>query len=221
MPLIGKIQTIFVTGDMGFVGKHFKRRLLESTWNNHIICADVVQGEDIRDCWLPDADRVYHLAAITDAQSADADSIYSVNVVGSLRLFERYKEKLVFASSSMANYPRSSPYADSKAVAEIAALKYGCAVVRFCNLFGPGGHSAVDKFRDGSEIVIRGTGEQVRTYTHVGHAVRAMVQARPGELKILEGQDWTVNQVAAMYPGKSVRREPMGPLDLMDGRQVV
>jgi nucleoside-diphosphate-sugar epimerase len=69
------------------------------------------------------------------------------------------------------NYPLT-PYAISKRAAEDYALFYGAAVVRFCNLYGAGGHGAIDRFRDGDRIEIRGSGEQLRTYAPVEDAVR-------------------------------------------------
>lgn len=216
-------KTILVTGDRGFVGKHLVRRLLndDARPSPVIVGIDLKDGEDIRDCHLPDADKVYHLAAFTDARSSDSKQIYESNVLGSIRVFEHYKSKVVFASSSMVNYPQSSPYAQSKAIAEVSAKMHGCAIVRFCNLFGPDGHSCVDKFREGNEIVIHGDGEQVRTYTHVGHAIRALVDAVPGRTTILDGHDWSVNQIAQMYGiAKKVRHVATPPWDLKDGRQV-
>lgn len=219
-------KTVLITGHRGFVGRHLLNAVTneacDSRTPTEVFGIDLRDGEDICNAYLPDADRVYHLAAVTDAQSNDDRLIYEVNVRASIRLFVRYGPKLVFASSSMVAYRETSPYAMSKFLAEDKALTYSCAVVRLCNLFGPGGHSAVDKFRDGPEIVVRGSGEQVRTYAHVGHAVRAMLQVEPGELKVLEGQDQTVNQLAAMYSwNKPVRHEPAHYLDLMDGRQVL
>lgn len=220
--LVEKKQKILITGDRGFVARHLIDELTHRDNFKSIVGLDIVDGDDVWKCYLPtDVDKVYHLAAITDSQSTDARKIYETNVLGAIRVFDQYGTKVVFASSSMVNYPQSSPYADSKFVAEASAIRHGCAVVRFCNLFGPGGHSVIDKFRDGDRIIIRGSGEQVRTYAHVRHAVRAMVEAKPGTLKILEGIDWTVNQVADMYRhGKPSLRAPASPLDLLDGRQV-
>jgi hypothetical protein len=45
-----------------------------------------------------------------------------------------------------------------------------------------------------------------------------LIWAKPG-LHILPGKDMTVNDVAAMFPGKPVDRVPAAASDIMDGRQ--
>lgn len=208
---------IVVTGDKGFVGTHLRNKLLA---DGHVVVGIDLKDElDVRNCDLPDADRVFHLAAQTDAQSEQAEDDALVNVIGSIRVFQRYRDKAVFASSSMVMYP-VAPYAISKGAAEDYARYYGAAVVRFCNLYGGGGHSVIDKFRDGSTITIFGTGEQLRTYEHVDVAVRALIDAKPGTTTVLPGDDYTVNEIAEMFPGKPVRRLPASHLDLMDARQM-
>ena len=204
---------ILVTGHRGFVGSHLTSRLKD--W----VGVDLVEGRDILSAELPEVDRVYHLAANTDAQSPETVRDAEVNILGTLRLLERYGSRVVFASSSMINYP-VTPYGISKLAGEHYARLYGAAVVRFCNLYGEGGHSAIDRFRDASEIQIRGTGEQVRTYAPVEHAVSALLEAKPGKTYVLSGTDFTVNDIAGMSD-KPVRRVPASPLDLLDARQVL
>jgi nucleoside-diphosphate-sugar epimerase len=125
-----------------------------------------------------------------------------------------YGEKLVFASSSMAAYPKSSPYAESKRAGEEIVLDFGGSVVRFCNLFGPGGHSVVDKFAEAPTLQIRGDGKQTRSYAHVDSAVSLMLLASPGHKHILRGFTATVNQIADGYPTKPRVYVPASPLDI-------
>lgn len=204
--------SVLVTGHRGFVGGHLCKRL------GDVVGIDLKDGEDILTADLPEVDRVYHLAANTDAQCADVAADARVNIMGTLRLLERYGDRVVFASSSMVAYP-VTPYGISKLAAERYCRMYGAAVVRFCNLFGAGGHSVIDRFREGRGV-IRGTGEQIRTYAPVEDAVSALLTARPGEVVVLPGRDMTVNDVAAMYPGDHPR-EPASALDMADGRQVM
>lgn len=203
---------VLVTGHRGFVGGHLCKRL------GDVVGIDLRDGDDILTADLPEVDRVYHLAANTDAQCADVAADARVNIMGTLRLLERYGDRVVFASSSMVAYP-VTPYGISKLAAEKYCRVYGGAVVRFCNLFGEGGHSVIDRFREGRGT-IRGDGSQLRTYAPVENAVEALLSVKAGELMILPGADMTVNDVAAMYPGDHPR-EPASALDMADGRQVM
>lgn len=199
---------IVVTGHRGFVGRHLCRAL-----GAGFIGLDVKTGTDILDCALPEASRVFHLAAQTDAQSNDAASDARTNILGTLRLLDRYGARVVFASTSAVNYP-VAPYAISKRAAESYARLYGGAVVRFCNLYGEGGHSVIDRFAAENSLVIRGNGEQRRTYAPVQSAVVALLAARPGEMIVLPGKTMSVNEVAAMFPGKPVTHAAASKLDL-------
>lgn len=203
---------VLVTGHWGFVGGHLCKRL------GNVVGIDLKDGNDILTADLPQVDRVYHLAANTDAQSPDVAADARVNIMGTLRLLEAYGDRLVFASSSMVSYP-TTPYGISKLAGEKYCRMYGAGVVRFCNLFGEGGHSVIDRFREGRGV-IRGSGSQVRTYAPVEAAVDALLSVKPGELVVLPGKDMTVNDVAAMYAGEHPR-EPAGALDMEDGRQVM
>lgn len=206
-----------VTGHLGFVGTHLCRCLADR--GHEVTGIDLKQGQDVRTCLLPQrVDRVFHLAAQTDAQSRDAKHDASVNVLGAVRFFSEYGDRLVYASSSMVRYP-VTPYAISKRAAEDYARFFGCAVVRLCNLFGEGGHSAVDKFREDDVLTVRGTGQQLRTYAPVSEAVDALVNAEAGSLYVLAGMDCRVIDLVKLYD-KPVRWVPASPMDVLDGRQV-
>lgn len=205
-----------VTGAEGFIGKHLVRALLERGWS--VTGLDLVTGQDVVSAPLPDVDRVFHLAAQTDARSMDAISDARTNVIGTVRVLERYRDKAVFASSSAVNYP-VTPYAISKRAGEDYARLFGSAIVRFCNITGPGGHGVFEAFAVVDVMVIRGDGSQVRTYAPVGDAVAALMDVHPGELRVLAGIDMTVNVVADGFD-KPRRYEPAMPGDIIDGRQI-
>jgi nucleoside-diphosphate-sugar epimerase len=185
-----------------------------------VLGLDIKSGCDIVHTHLPDADRVFHLAAQTNAQSTDVFGDARTNVLGAVRVFERYGDKVVFASSSMVNYPTTA-YAISKRAGERYAAMFGAAVVRFCNLFGEGGHSVVDVFERSDELTIRGSGLQLRTYAHVSEAVTALIDAKSGSLTVLPGQDRTVMQIAEMHPHKPRKFLPAAPGDLDYAPQVM
>lgn len=209
-------MTVLVTGHWGFIGSHLCGALEDQDIT--VIGIDLKDGKDILTADLPEVDRVYHLAAQTNAQTSDVLADANVNIMGTLRLLERYGSRVVFASSSAVNYPLT-PYAISKRAGEDYARMYGAAVVRFCNIHGPGGHGVFECFANDDVITIRGDGNQVRTYASVSNAVSALLNAKPGELHILKGRDMTVKEVAALYPGKPVSYVPASPADILDGRQ--
>lgn len=207
--------TIIVTGSDGFIGGHLCKFLFN---RSHIVIGlDIKSGRDILTCDLPDADRVFHLAAQTNARSTDVIGDAQTNIIASLRIFERYGKKVTFASSSAVLHP-ITPYAISKLACEHYASFYGAAAVRLCNIFGPGSRSVVDKFANESELTINGTGEQIRTYAHVDDAVRALYDTNVG-LRILSGAEVTVSDLADLYPLKPRRYAERSRLDITDGRQ--
>lgn len=205
-----------ITGDLGFIGRHLARRLVSITeWQG----LDIVRGpgEDIRTCELPDASRVYHLAAHTRADSPELMASAETNIMATLRLLYRYGKRVVLASSSMVNYPET-PYAISKRAAEDYARYVGASIVRFPNIFGSGGHSVIETFGAAEQAEVRGTGNQLRTYAHVSTAVEALLQVNPGETLVVGGLDMTVNEIAQIL-NKPVVHVPSHPLDLLDARQ--
>lgn len=190
---------VLVTGSEGFVGRHLCKQL--EAQGDEVIRIDIRLGSDILDCDLIDADRVYHLAAQTNALTEDARHDAVVNILGSIRIFSHYKNKSVYASSSMVNFPRI-PYAISKSTAEHYAIFYGAAVVRLCNLFGAGGHSVIDRFEKDEVLCIYGAGTQVRTYAPVERAVDALMKAKPGIPLVLRGTNYSVLDLANRHPNK-------------------
>ncbi len=207
---------VLVTGHLGFVGSHLCGDL--KALGHEILGIDLKEGNDLLSAPLPNADRVFHLAAQTNAQSNDAFADATINVTGTVRVLEKYKDKVVLASSSMVNYP-VSPYALSKRACEEYAKLYGAAVVRFCNLYGLGGHSVVDKFREAEVLKIYGDGSQYRTYAHVSDACVAMMCAKPGTTTILPGADLTVLAFADLHSDKKRLLLPRYKLDIIEGRQ--
>lgn len=202
---------IVVTGASGFIGQHLCYALRERGKDVHEI--DLRTRSDINNCDLPEASRVFHLAAQTDAyhQNARFDAI--TNIIGSIRIFEQYGDKVVFTSSAMVNYP-CNPYAISKRACEDYAKYFGAAIVRLPNVYGPGGHSLIDVCETNDEINIYGTGQQVRTYQHVDVVIKALLDAEPGVTKVVQGDVLSVNQIVSRYD-KPVNTLPAREGDLL------
>jgi nucleoside-diphosphate-sugar epimerase len=194
---------VLVTGDAGFIGGHMVRALAEA--GHEVVGWDRVRGIDICDKTLyltkEPFDTVYHLAAITDARSGNAAEIARVNIRGTIRLLEAFGPRVVFASSSMVNFP-ANPYAISKRAGEDFARLYGAAIVRLCNIYGPGGHSFWDRAANDDTITVWGDGSQLRTWATVEDAVAAFLRAAPGTTTILPGYTCTIREIAERYRGR-------------------
>lgn len=210
---------VLVTGSAGFIGTHLCKMLLED--GHDVEGFDIKLGDDVVDCHLPlEFDRVFHLAAQTDARSNDVVQDARNNVLASVRVMQRYGNKVTFASSSAVNYP-TTPYAISKKACENYAKLFGCGVVRFCNVYGPGGRSFMDRYKSETVVHANKPGTQIRTYADVYTACEALLLCKPSEFKILQGEDLTVQQIIEdqYWDKKIVWHDPV-PNDVIEGRQV-
>lgn len=208
-----------VTGSSGFIGKHLCKILRED--GHEVIGLDRTDGFDVVTCDLPvDVDRVFHLAAQTDARSMDAVQDAQDNIMTAVRIMQHYKEKVTYSSSAAVNYP-TSPYSISKLTGERYARLYGCGVVRFCNIHGSGSRSFIDIFRDKEIVHANLPGNQIRTYAHVDKACIELLCCRPGEFHILAGQDLTVHEIIdTVYASKKTHWHAQNKYDVIEGRQV-
>lgn len=205
-------MNIVVTGSNGFIGRHLCRALAEA--GHAVTGLDIRTGHDVLSCELSDADLVYHLAAQTDAGCEDALADARVNIMGLLRVLQRYGDKVVFASSSMVQHPQT-PYAISKLAGEHYCKLYGASVIRLCNVYGPGGHSVIDVFEKAQTLTIHGDGQQVRSFASVGAAVLLLLQELGGRqpMRLLRGTPRSVLDVAACHPGKPRVHAPARAFD--------
>jgi GDP-4-dehydro-6-deoxy-D-mannose reductase len=154
---------VVVTGPAGFVGTHLRAELGEAFVAYD---GDVLDGDALREAFR-DADAVVHLAAQASVAASwqDAMESWRVNVDGTVRVLEavRSAEARVLFASTCEVYGNASriptpedervapvsPYAASKAAAELACLFSGLDVVvaRATNHEGPGRD---DRFAVGS-----------------------------------------------------------------------
>jgi nucleoside-diphosphate-sugar epimerase len=120
------MKTVLITGHLGFIGKNLKT-VLEKTYN--VVGLDIKEGNDILLCDLPDCDAVIHLAAISGVRQSmeDPEKYWQVNVNGTRRILEYYKDKRVLVASSSSQYePHLNPYAASKHAMEFIPHENVC-----------------------------------------------------------------------------------------------
>ena len=212
---------ILVTGHEGFVGSYLMPHLPQDA-----IGLDIKSGNDILTCDLPDADVVIHLAA-QPGVVASMDAPYSnaeVNIMGTIRLLERYKDaKFIFASSGgTIQETIESPYGLSKYVGEeyIKLLHDNYVILRFCNVYGPGSRSVVDKWLQEDELTIYGDGETMRIYGYVEDVVDAVLKSiywDKGTYKLGSNQRYSVLDIAKAMK-KPYKHAPARPGEITHDR---
>lgn len=221
-PLAVYGQKVLVTGSHGFIGKRLCE-ILRRERECQITMLDLKIGYDIReiDFYQPrwqEHEWVFHLAAQTDAQTPDYLNDATTNILGSLRIFDAFRARTIYSSSTAVHHP-TTPYGISKRAAEEYALLCGCSVVRFCNIFGPGGHGVIDNFQKFDVPEMRGSGDQFRTYAYVDDACTSLLNnAGRFGLHMLGGFDLRLKDIVRIF-GKRVTHVEANPYDVLDGRQ--
>jgi nucleoside-diphosphate-sugar epimerase len=166
---------ILITGHRGFIGSYLIKKL-------DAIGIDLVEGNDILSCDLPEVDVVIHLAAQPGVVKSFEDPIETTrtNILGTVRLLKHYKNaKFIFASTGGAIQDEiPSPYGWSKYCAEgfVKLLHDNYVILRFANVYGKGSRSVADKFLK-EDIVIYGDGSATRTYVHIDDLIRGIIMA--------------------------------------------
>jgi nucleoside-diphosphate-sugar epimerase len=204
-----------VTGSFGFIGRRLCVALEDM---GHIVVGlDIKYGFDIRECYLPPADVCFHLAGQSNARSHDVVEDAAHNIIGTLRVLEIYRDRVVYAASIA---PPVTPYAISKLAGEHYCRLYGARIVRMCNVSGPGpaAHGVIDAFTKATTIRIAGDGGQRRSYAPVERAVDLFLQAAnspPGTELELKGVDLSVLEIAELFfPDKPREFYELDPNDV-------
>ena len=233
-----------ITGGKGFVGRHLSEHLLGKNDDVTIIDLehDVTNNEEMRHV-MRDAqpDVIYHLAALSHVGTSwnDPSRVLNVNVLGTANLLAAAREEvpgaltLVISSAEVygivsleqlpltenSNVQPSSPYAASKAAAEVVALQASrgfsqkVIVVRPFNHVGPGqaptffvpalASRLIAAKREGRNSVPVGELSTRRDFTDVRDVVRAYrllaTHGEPGETyNLASGVDRSMGEVAQM-----------------------
>ena len=193
------MRSALVTGHLGFIGRRLINTLTDNKW--YVWGRDIKNGDDIRDCVLPAADICFHLAGQSNARSHDVVGDAGHNIIGTLRILERYRENVVFAASIA---PPVTPYAISKLAGEHYCRLYKARIVRMCNVSGVGlgAHGVVNAFTKAETLQIAGDGSQRRAYAPVHRAIDLFLQAAdspPGTELELKGVELSVLEIAELF----------------------
>lgn len=203
-------MNVVVSGHLGFVGSYLMPYLPTAKG------LDIKEGNDILTCELPDADLVIHLAAqpgVVKSMDNPMENAHN-NICGTLRLLEHYKDaKFIFASSGgTIQESIESPYGLSKYVGEeyIKLLHKNYVILRFCNVYGEGSRSVVDKWLKEDELTIYGDGKTMRIYGYVEDVVDGILKSMDwptGTYKLGSDQRYSVLDIAKAI-GKPYHHEP-------------
>jgi UDP-glucose 4-epimerase len=209
-----------MTGDMGFIGTHFKKYLNQFP-TIKVFTEDLKRGPKenilVSDA-IKDIDVVFHFASQTSVQQSILDPISDAtnNIIGTLRVLEKYPFKKIIYAGSVAGKDPKSPYGLSKRTsAEYIKMLYSDYVIlNFPNIYGEGGNGVIDKFLKSDIININGDGKQTRTFIDVENLCLLIFNAiflEKGEYDIggeTRDLNWIVNKFLQYYPQKRVYYVP-------------
>lgn len=179
------------------------------------------------------ADYVFNTAAVARTPWCIKDPVlcYQVNVMGTLHVLEACRQnnvKRVVLSSSNVVYAFDTPYRTSKEAVERLGDTYvkmyhqSVIALRYSNVYGkrqletgesPNVFAALRKSkRENGHLVITGTGDQSRDYTHVSDIVEGNLKAALsdycGTVDLCTGVNTPLNDVAKFFKCPVVYTDP-------------
>lgn len=199
-------MNILVTGGKGYIGSKLVKALEDK--GHQVVVIDRRAGAEISSSFAYDVDVIYHLAAQTDVQYSRTHALEdaSDNIMATIMLLEKYPNTRIIYPTSAASLEINSPYGLSKKVGgeyiKLMAKEY--VLCTLGNIWGSGGHGAVDKFMSEDRIVVNGDGHQTRSIIHVDDVVKGFVQALDwpqGEYK-MGGQEISLKEIAEIIGKK-------------------
>lgn len=170
---------ILVTGSEGFIGSKLCTALEEL--GHEVVRVDRKLQRAIENTNAWGIDLIFHLAAQTDVQFSrewpfeDATD----NIMATIKLIQKYPDTKIIYPESAASIEINSPYGLSKRVAGeyIRLLCKDYVICTLGNIWGDGGHGAIDKFLVSDVIKVNGDGHQTRSIIHVSDVVKGFIKA--------------------------------------------
>lgn len=191
---------ILVTGSNGFIGSKLVKQLF--SLGHEVVRLDRKLPMAIELLKFDNIDLVYHLAAQTDVQYSRDHAVEDAeaNILNTLRIIERYPNIRIIYPASAASLTINSPYGLSKRVAAeyIKLLCKDYVICQLGNIWGEGGHGAINHFQTEDRIIVNGDGTQTRSIIHVDDVVDGFIQAMKwpiGEYQ-LGGEVMSIGQIA-------------------------
>jgi UDP-glucose 4-epimerase len=227
---------VLVTGGCGFLGQILVNKLtgaghevtiMDNLSNSkppqsreNFIKGDIRDKSDVLRA-MKDCEAVFHLAAITNLRSSDANSDYEVNFLGAKNVFEHAQKtgaKVIFTSSAAiygnlgickedSECKPISQYGTSKLKAENFLKKElpESFIVRPFNIYGPGGKSVINEFAkkipNYKPVRIFGNGMQTRDYVFVDDVADALILglANSGIFNVGTGRESSLLEIIDIF----------------------
>lgn len=196
---------ILITGDEGFIGSGLKIFLQKLDFE--IIGCDIKSGKDILDCDFSECDSVIHLAGLAGVRESleDPKKYWNVNVEGTKRILDFYKNKRILVAGSSSQYePHLNPYAASKCVIE-SIPHPNVVFMRFHTVYSEESRSGMffDKLINGS---LKYVTEHERDFIHIDDLYRAihilLLSDFTGPIDIGTGETIKISDIRTDLPVK-------------------
>jgi UDP-glucuronate 4-epimerase len=172
---------ILLTGHKGFIGSN----LLPKLQDHDVTTIDILDGNNLQSCDLPeDIECVIHLAGRSGVRDSikNPNAYFQNNVLGSLRIFEKYKNaRVIYASSSTAAEPDRNPYAYSKMTMEKLAPDNSVGL-RFTTVYGPNAREFMFIPKLLNRDVRYVNTNHTRDFIHVDDICRAIIKVMDSDI---------------------------------------